>query len=257
MASGLSDTLTATHQQTRYVPVTNTPTAPSRPAKKREAFLPFLPKFMSGTKTLRWLKRVHAWTGLWGALIFLMMGTSGFLLNHRSTAKIDTGAPKEVSSVVLEVDPAEIGSKEALGLWAQDTFGTSITPRASKAEPAGQGKGESAVFMNTDVTPVEVWTQSFKGPNGSLLVEYAKGSTTVTAKRTAENVFGLIKNMHKGSGLGILWVLFIDLTAGALITMSLTGALLWSQLHGPRLAAIGIASGCLALGLFASLPSFI
>ena len=88
-------------------------------------------------------------------------------------------------------------------------------------------------------------------------MEYAKGATTVTATRKAENVLGLIKNLHKGSGLGILWILFIDLTAGALITMSLTGALLWSQLHGPRLAAIGIMAGCLTLGLFASLPHFI
>jgi uncharacterized protein len=111
--------------------------------------------------------------------------------------------------------------------------------------------------MNKEVTPVEVWKQSFSGPNGALVVEYAKGATTVTATRKAENIFGLVKNLHKGSGLGILWVLFIDLTAGALITMSLTGALLWSQLHGPRLAAIGIASGCLMLGLFASLPNFI
>lgn len=237
--------------------MTNTPSAPSRPAKKREAFLPFLPKFMSGTKTLRWLKRVHAWTGLWGALIFLMMGTSGFLLNHRSTAKIDTGAPREVSSVVLEVDPSVITSPAELGTWAQTAFGTSITPRPPKGEQDSAGKGGNAVFMNKEVTPVEVWKQSFSGPNGALVVEYAKGATTVTATRKAENIFGLVKNLHKGSGLGILWVLFIDLTAGALITMSLTGALLWSQLHGPRLAAIGIASGCLAAGLFASLPNFI
>ena len=257
MACAKADTTNRPYQPTRYALLTDTPTASAKPARKREAFLPFLPKFMSGTKPLRWLKRVHAWTGLWGALIFLMMGMSGFLLNHRSTAKIDTGAPKEVYSVVLEVDPAAIGSQEDLGSWAQETFGTSIAPRASKSEPARQGKVESAVFMDTEVAPVEVWKQSFKGPNGSLLVEYAKGSTTVTATRTAENVFGLIKNLHKGSGLGILWVLFIDLTAGALITMSLTGALLWSQLHGPRLAAIGIASGCLLLGLFASLPHLI
>ena len=238
-------------------PVNATSTTPAKSQKKREAFLPFLPKFMSGTKTLRWLKRVHAWTGLWGALIFLMMGTSGFLLNHRSTAKIDTGAPKEVSSVVLEVDPAAIGSKEELASWAQERFGTSLTPRGSTTEPSRGVKGDSAVFMDTEVTPVEVWTQSFKGPNGTLVVDYAKGATTVTATRKAENVLGLIKNLHKGSGLGILWILFIDLTAGALITMSLSGALLWSQLHGPRLAAIGIVTGCLTLGLFAALPQFI
>ena len=232
----------------------------SRPKLKREPFMPFLPKFMSGTKALRWLKRVHAWTGFWGALIFLMMGTSGFLLNHRTTAKIDTGAPREVSSVVLEVDPAEIGSQEELGTWAQARFGTDLTPRPPRAQgPAGAqaGRESGTVFMNQDVTPVEVWKQAFTGPNGALIVEYARGASMVKATRTAENVWGLIKNLHKGSGLSILWVLFIDLTAGALITMSLTGALLWSRLHGPRLAAIGIVLASLSLGLIAALPGLI
>ena len=37
--------------------------------------------------------------------------------------------------------------------------------------------------------------------------------------------------------------------------MALTGALLWSRLHGPRLAALGIVLASLGLGLFASLPN--
>ncbi len=231
------------------------PPAARKPAPKREAFMPFLPKFMSGTRALRWLKRVHAWTGFWGALTFLLMGTSGFLLNHRSVAKIETGAPHEVSSVVLQVDPALITSPDDLGTWAQETFGTSIRPKAkTESKPAPEG---NARFMDQDVIPVQVWQQSFTGPNGRLVVEYAEGSSTVKATRTAQNLFGLIKNLHKGSGLSIFWVLFIDFTAGALIAMSLTGALLWSRLHGPRLAAIGIVIASLLFGLSAALPAFI
>jgi hypothetical protein len=39
--------------------------------------------------------------------------------------------------------------------------------------------------------------------------------------------------------------------------MSLTGALLWSRLHGPRLAAVGIAGASLILALFAAWPSLV
>lgn len=244
---------TTTHDSSRPRPDRR-----AAPRRKREAFNPFLPKFMNGTKTLRWLKRVHAWTGFWGALIFLMMGTSGFLLNHRNIAKIETGAPKEVSSVVLNVEPGQITSPDDLGTWAQEAFGIDAAPRAPRAKaPSPTATPETAAFMGTDVTPVPVWQQAFTGPNGTFLVEYAEGASTVKATRTAQNFWGLIKNLHKGAGLGILWVLFIDLTAGALITMSLTGALLWSQLHGPRLLGIGIVTASLLLGLFASLPSFI
>ncbi len=77
------------------------------------------------------------------------------------------------------------------------------------------------------------------------------------ATRTEQNVFGTLKNLHKGVGLSMWWVLFIDTMAGGLIAMSLTGALLWSRLHGPRLAAIGIVIASFALALTAAWPSLI
>jgi hypothetical protein len=47
------------------------------------------------------------------------------------------------------------------------------------------------------------------------------------------------------------WVLVIDTFAGALLAMSLTGVLLWSRLHGPRLAAIGLMTASVMLALAA------
>jgi hypothetical protein len=53
------------------------------------------------------------------------------------------------------------------------------------------------------------------------------------------------------------WVLFIDTMAGGLVAMALTGALLWSRLHGPRLAALGIVLASIGLGLFAAWPTIV
>ena len=64
-----------------------------------ESGLLFLPRGWQRADALRWLKKVHAWTGFWGAVLFLMMGTSGFLLNHRSILKIETAKSVEVSAM--------------------------------------------------------------------------------------------------------------------------------------------------------------
>lgn len=285
--------------------------APPKPKKKGPpGTLLFVPAALNRGAFIQWLKRIHAWTGFWGALAFLLLGTSGLLLNHRATLKIDTGEPREVSSVTLNVDPALITSPEDLGKWAQAEFGTSIEPRAPRAEggrgggggpprgeggpraegqraegqrPQGEGRegraeggqpasppaanapaaapaeaqGERASFMGREVREAPVWRQSFNGPNGVLNVEYTPGANTVKATRTEQNMLGFLKNLHKGGGMSWVWVLFIDTMAGGLIAMSLTGALLWSRLHGPRLAALGIVGVSLGLALFAAWPTIL
>jgi hypothetical protein len=42
---------------------------------------------------LKWLRRVHGWIGLWGAVLGLLFGVTGILQNHRATMKIKVGGP--------------------------------------------------------------------------------------------------------------------------------------------------------------------
>jgi hypothetical protein len=37
---------------------------------------------------VRWVRRMHGWFGLWGALLGLMTGVSGVWLNHRAVMKL-------------------------------------------------------------------------------------------------------------------------------------------------------------------------
>ncbi len=257
------------------------PSQPStaKPTRKRPpGTLLFLPRFANRTDVIQWLKRIHAWTGFWGALAFLLIGTSGLLLNHRSVLKIDTCAPREVMEANIAVDPALIKSPEDLGEWAQAQFGTALEPRAPRVEggpprggqsggspssdrPVGQGgaqpPNERVQLMGRDIQEAVVWKQAFNGVNGALTVEYTPGSAAVKATKSEQNVWGVLKNMHKGSGMNWIWVLFIDTMAGGLIAMALTGALLWSRLHGPRLAALGIVGTSLVLAAFAAWPGVV
>jgi hypothetical protein len=217
----------------------------------------FVPKRYQTVVFLRWLKRVHAWTGFWGALFFLLMGTSGFLLNHRSAMKIDTGAPQEVSAVELPVVPGTISDAEALGTWAKTALSMPVDAKPPRQEgPPKPAKGDGAArFMGKDVKAADVWTQAFTMPDAKVTVTYVPGANHVTAKRENTGFLGTLKNMHKGTGLPVAWVLLIDTIAGALITMALTGFLLWSRLHGTRLLAGALVSGSLIWAIAAAAPA--
>lgn len=231
----------------------------------------FLPRRWQSATLIKWLKRVHAWSGFWGAVFFLLLGTSGFFLNHRAQMKIDTGEPIEVSNIELPVSPGTIADAEALGIWAQKELKLPVkgqAPRGAGEGGAKDGKGRGkdgdksqatkpegpandTRFMGREVKPVETWTRVFNLAAARVTVNYVPGSNHVTAKREEQGFLNTIKNLHKGTGLPIAWVLLIDTIAGALVMMSLTGFLLWSRLHGPRLLAGGLFGGSLIWGFVA------
>ncbi|MFD2270727.1 hypothetical protein ACFS07_05380 [Undibacterium arcticum] len=57
------------------LPATSSLSAPKRSRSKRAVFL-------------GWLRKTHLYIGLWGALLGLLFGATGILLNHRSVLKI-------------------------------------------------------------------------------------------------------------------------------------------------------------------------
>ena len=209
----------------------------------------FVPSRWQRARTIRWLKRIHAWTGFWGALLFLMLGVSGILLNHRSIWKIETGEPQEVSTMNVAVAPGLIRDEKALGIWAKHEFALLIEPRAPRKEEGGR-----KAFLGKPHVEAPKWSQQFTHSNGRVTVEYVPGSASVAVRQEAVSALGFIKNLHKGTGVGLAWVLFMDSIAGALIAMSLTGFLLWTKLHGSRLLAGGIMLTCLGLAVVAVEP---
>jgi hypothetical protein len=91
-------------------------------------------------------------------------------------------------------------------------------------------------------------------PDAKVTVTYVPGANHATAKREATGFLGTLKNLHKGVGLPIAWVLLIDTIAGALVTMAVTGFLLWSRLHGTRLLAGVLVGGSLFWAIAVAFP---
>jgi hypothetical protein len=211
----------------------------------------FVPSRWQRVAFLKWLKRTHAWTGFFGALLFFVLGLSGILLNHRAILKIDTGKPREVSALDVAVQPGLITDEKSLGAWARKEFNLAPEPRAPRRE-GGEAGNDKARFLGGEHTVAPRWAQAFTHANGIVTVEYVPGSASVSVRQEAQNFMGFIKNLHKGSGLGAGWVLLMDAIGGALIVMALSGFLLWSRLHGPRLLAVGVVFASVALAVTTS-----
>lgn len=146
-----------------------------------------------------------------------------------------------------------INSPDQLGVWAKAEFNLPMEPRAPRASTTNP---ERVKFLGEERTPVQIWVRIFSHPNGRLRVEYVEGSASVSVREEAKNIWGFIKHLHKGSGMGIVWILFLDTIAGALIAMTITGFLLWSRLHGTRLLALGII-GTSVVAAFAGVYPFL
>ncbi len=198
---------------------------------------------------LKWLRRLHAWVGLWGAALGLLFGISGILLNHRAVMKIPA-AKMEQSQVELALPtPLPVDAK-ALALWLQAQL--SIDRESSKiaTEPA-----KVVTWAGQSFQQPGQWRVDFHSPQQSLNAEYWVGNAYVSIKRQDANIFAFITRLHKGVGMGTAWVLLADTLAGGLIFLSLTGLLLWTKLHGSRLAMAGLGLGSLGLAMFVVLDS--
>ena len=194
---------------------------------------------------LKWLRKTHGWIGLWGAALGLLFGTSGILLNHRDLLKIPA-VQKQESTVQLPLPSPAPADAEAMAAWLQQSLALTREPGKVKAE-----KARPVAWGDKAVTQPARWSASFTGPASSVQAEYWVGNSFVTVKRSETNAFGVLSNMHKGTGMGIGWILLVDTLAGSIILLSITGVLLWALMTRQRMVgtAIGMSSLAVLFGI--------
>jgi hypothetical protein len=206
----------------------------------------FLPASLRNGTFLKWLKRTHAWLGLWGAALGLLFGVSGFLLNHRAQLKINAVTPVENTVQVALPDEARIDPR-AFSHWFAGYAGMNEHPRM-RTQPS-----KTVIWNDRPVQKPAEWSVTFSKPEFDVSATYTQGNSLVEVKRTERNFWGVITRLHKGDGASIGWVLLIDTLAGALVMLCITGFLLWSRLHGPRLVALGLMASVIVLGCYTTL----
>lgn len=194
----------------------------------------FLPAKWKRAEVLRWLRRTHAWCGLWGGVFGLLFGATGILLNHRAVMKLPLvqTTPSEMTIQMASPPPA---TPEAMRAWLAKALHLRpdqlrIDRQAAKTVPWGQQALQQP----------ERWEFNQSGPKGSVAAEYWVGNSTVGIKRKEGNGFYLLTRLHMAQGIHPIWILTADTIAGCFIMLSVTGFLMWSRLHGPRLMALGL-----------------
>ncbi|OWW21764.1 PepSY-associated TM helix domain-containing protein [Noviherbaspirillum denitrificans] len=194
---------------------------------------------------LTWLRKTHLYVGLWGAVLGLLFGVTGFLLNHRAIMKIPV--EKTVQKTVQVTLPERSFEKpEDMAAWLQQELAfVPVSPPVMKTQPA-----KKVVWADKEVMQPERWTINFARPDQGINAEYFVGNRFVKLDKIDATPIGTLTRLHTSVGVNAFWVLLTDTVAGSLILLSITGLLLWTQLHTVRTIAVMTSVGALTGALW-------
>jgi len=190
---------------------------------------------------IRWLRHVHGWIGLWGAALGLLFGSTGILLNHRAVLRIPA-AQAQVSTVQIPLPRPAPADTAAMDRWLRQHLELPRPAQRVRQEPA-----RPVAWGDRRLIQPAHWTLMFATPREIVQADWWVGNGYVSVRRSANNVWATLMNLHKGVGMGVGWILLVDTLAGSIILLSLSGLLLWTRLDRRRLFGFGITAACLAL----------
>ena len=113
----------------------------------------------------------------------------------------------------------------------------------------GASGGAGNIGGTINATLLGLTTYTFGGVQPGILALSAggnggKGGNGYVSVRRAQPTFlGELNNLHRGVGMSIGWVLFIDTFAGSILLLSLTGVLLWTELNRRRTIGVVLVLG--------------
>ncbi|ANN68412.1 PepSY-associated TM helix domain-containing protein [Bordetella bronchialis] len=183
---------------------------------------------------LKWLRKAHSWIGLWGALLGLLFGLTGFFQNHRAVLKIGTGAP-QVSTLQLPVPVPAPATPQDMAAWLQAELKLPRPAERIQREPA-----KPVAWGDKALTQPEHWQLAFRSPKLTVQAEYWVGAGQVNVRRMEPGLLAILENLHRANGVNAAWVLIADTIAGGMILLSITGVLLWTGLNRRRTVGAAI-----------------
>ena len=191
---------------------------------------PFLPQAGQSPKFLKWLRRTHAWFGVFGAAAGILFAVTAITLSHHNFG-VDT-TPETTRSTIPVPSNVAIDSEESLAAFVKQELGLS-----TNFQP-GMGAGGRAMGMaNADLKNIQ-----FRRPSDIYAISYTLGDPEITVQHTQRGFLETINRMHRGEGVPLGWVILGDIFAFGFIFLAISGVLLWTRAHGGRLAALGLLS---------------
>jgi len=110
-------------------------------------------------KFIRTLRKIHGWLGIWGAVLRLLFGVSGILLNHRAVLKIPLAKNGSQRNPAAHASAAP-GQCMEFTRYLQQTLDISHDPLQPKGARKEE-KRDDARFMGKDMPQPERWEVTF------------------------------------------------------------------------------------------------
>ncbi len=180
-------------------------------------------------RTHYWLRWAHTYIGMASLLIVLFFGVTGLTLNHPSWTFGDETSIETFSGVL----PADAIAGDQTELLLVSEFVRSEYGVSADVADFQLANGSGSI--------------SYKSPGygASLLFDSDTGEYSLTVQQ--EGFVAVMNDMHKGRDASTLWRWIIDLSAGLLVVISLTGLGIQLFLKKRRSRALGLsAAGAVA-----------
>ena len=181
---------------------------------------------------LRFVRRIHMWLGLWGALLGMGFGATGILLNHRAVLPLPV-AKTARSTMQLPLPEAAPATPDAFAAWVGTALGIARPPVQTTVERA-----HDVVWGDATVRQPERWQARFEAARQSVQVEWYRGNAAASVQRSDADLLAALTRLHKGQGATVGWVLLIDSIAGSIVLHAVSGLLLWTRLEVRRSAGL-------------------
>lgn len=194
---------------------------------------------------LTWLRKTHLYVGLWGATLGLLFGATGIILNHRAIMKIPVEKTVQ-KTAQLTLPERTFGTPEEMSAWLQGELSYApATPPIIKKQPP-----KAVIWADREVQQPERWTITMTRPESGVTAEYFVGNRFVKLDQVDATPIGTLTRLHMSIGVNAFWVLLSDTIAGGMILLSITGLLLWTQLHTVRTIAVMTSVSALLGGIW-------
>ena len=214
---------TTTRTAAADVPATRPATVANAPARTRAACR----RLVSG-----WARWLHIYGSMFSLAIVLFFSITGITLNHQ-----EWFADRQVTS-------ERTGTMTSAWLRTNAAEGVDKLLVVEHLRSAGAVRGALGDFRIDD----DLCDVSFRAPGYavSVVVDRTTGAFTITETRMG--LAAVINDLHKGRDTGPIWKAVIDIAAGLLVFISITGLVLLYFTYRHRLAGVILAAaGCVVL----------
>lgn len=211
--------------------VITTPSPPQQgPAPSRIPHRPPAERGEAGTASVKrrthlWARRIHVYASMVALVIMLFFGLTGLTLNHPEWTFGDELSVETITGEFPFAVTSSDGTVEFLAVSeyvrSEHDVGGSVT---SYDVTNGQG---SIAYDNP-------------GYSADLFFDTDAGTYDLTVAQ--EGFVAVMNDLHKGRDAGTLWNWVIDISAGFLVVISLTGLAMQFFLRKRRRPALGTAA---------------